>query len=135
MNHLFPNHIKIFPQRFYDINKINGFLLFFFIVQHSYSGKALDIWALGATLYAFVYGNVPFHAVSVPAVYDKIKNEKLCFPEQPTISSELRDLIEKMLIKDPAKRITLPQIKVSFCCKFNYMVFDICSTQIINENE
>jgi serine/threonine protein kinase len=29
------------------------------------------------------------------------------------VSPELRDLIEKMLIKDPNKRISLPEIKVS----------------------
>jgi len=69
---------------------------------------------LGATIYSLIYGNVPFVAQSVPGVYEKIKNDLLIFPEQPTISNDLRDLIEKMLDKDPNKRITLPQIKVIF---------------------
>lgn len=81
-------------------------------LKHSYSGKAADIWALGATLYALVYGNVPFMANNVPAVYEKIKNDVLHFPATIAISSELRDLIEGMLEKDPNKRLTLPQIKV-----------------------
>lgn len=79
--------------------------------EHSYSGKAADIWSLGATLYAIVYGNVPFVGLTVPAVYDKIKHETLKFPSFPAISDDLRDLISKMLVKDPAQRITLPQIK------------------------
>lgn len=67
-------------------------------------------------------------------MYEKIKNEKLCFPEQPTISSELRDLIEKMLIKDPAKRITLPQIKVSFVINYNHVLIYSFTMFILYEN-
>uniref|UniRef100_A0A336LNS4 calcium/calmodulin-dependent protein kinase n=1 Tax=Culicoides sonorensis TaxID=179676 RepID=A0A336LNS4_CULSO len=78
---------------------------------HSYSGKATDIWALGVTLYSLVYGNVPFLATSVPAVYEKIKNDDVEFPDQPVISNELKDLIKQMLAKDPIQRITLPHIK------------------------
>ncbi|XP_058057336.1 calcium/calmodulin-dependent protein kinase kinase 1 [Anopheles bellator] len=79
--------------------------------QHFYNGKAADIWALGATLYSLVHGNVPFIAMSVPGVYEKIKNDPLEFPPTSGISEELRDLIGRMLDKDPQQRITLPQIK------------------------
>lgn len=79
--------------------------------QHVYNGKAADIWALGATLYSLVHGNVPFIATSVPGVYEKIKYDPLEFPPTSTISPELRDLIVSMLDKDPQTRITLPQIK------------------------
>uniref|UniRef100_A0A182PCQ9 calcium/calmodulin-dependent protein kinase n=1 Tax=Anopheles epiroticus TaxID=199890 RepID=A0A182PCQ9_9DIPT len=73
---------------------------------------AADIWALGATLYSLVIGNVPFIATSVPGVYEKIKNDPLEFPaDAVSISEELRDLICRMLNKDPLQRITLPQIK------------------------
>ncbi|KAM7363532.1 calcium/calmodulin-dependent protein kinase kinase 2 [Cochliomyia hominivorax] len=81
------------------------------IGQNIYCGKAADIWALGATLYALVYGNVPFVASSVPALYEKIKNDALMFPNEPKMPPELRDCIQCMLKKDPANRITLPQLK------------------------
>ncbi|XP_053673600.1 uncharacterized protein LOC128723855 [Anopheles nili] len=79
--------------------------------QHFYNGKAADIWALGATLFSLVHGNVPFIATSVPGVYEKIKNDPLEYPATSDISEELRDLIGRMLDKDPQQRITLPQIK------------------------
>lgn len=57
-------------------------------------------------------------ATNVPSVYEKIKNDRLNFPSDIVISAELRDLIVKMLEKDPSKRITLPQIKVGVLVLF-----------------
>lgn len=107
-NRLFRGCILLTPA-FGMLYKNYPFLIRF---QHSYSGKASDIWALGATLYALVFGNVPYLASNVPAVYEKIQNDSLRFPPKCSISAELTDLIEQMLEKDPAKRITLPKIKV-----------------------
>jgi len=76
-----------------------------------YSGKAADIWSLGVTLYCLVVGKVPFQGQNVPVVYEKIKTEKIKVPEEIGLSTELTDLIEKTLIKDPLERITLPAIK------------------------
>ncbi|XP_013111857.1 calcium/calmodulin-dependent protein kinase kinase 1 isoform X1 [Stomoxys calcitrans] len=80
--------------------------------QNVYCGKAADIWALGATLYALVFGNVPFVAASVPVLYDRIKNKPLSFPENSKPCPDLKDCIERMLTKNPETRITLPQLKV-----------------------
>ncbi|KAF6217172.1 hypothetical protein GE061_001526 [Apolygus lucorum] len=76
-----------------------------------FSGKAYDIWSLGATLFAFVYGQVPFDGGSIPALYSNIRNDPLIFPKTPKISCELQDLIARMLEKDPSKRINLNEIK------------------------
>lgn len=79
-------------------------------MKHSYSGKAADVWALGATLYALVYGNVPFVATNIPALYEKIKHDAIHFPPTP-LSPELKELINRMLEKDPERRITIKEIK------------------------
>uniref|UniRef100_A0A3Q2PGG7 calcium/calmodulin-dependent protein kinase n=1 Tax=Fundulus heteroclitus TaxID=8078 RepID=A0A3Q2PGG7_FUNHE len=80
--------------------------------QHSFSGKALDVWAMGITLYCFVFGECPFYDEYVISLHNKIKNKPLEFPESPSISHELKDLIERMLDKNPATRITIPEIKL-----------------------
>ena len=83
--------------------------------------QAADIWSLGVTLFSIVVGRVPFHDENILALYSKIKTQPLEFPTTsttnsppaPDMSPEVRDLVTKMLIKDPAKRITLEEIKVS----------------------
>lgn len=77
----------------------------------TYSGKALDIWQMGVTLYSFVYGQVPFHDENILNLYNKIKNDPLKFPDRPIISDNLKDLLRKMLEKEPEKRIKLSDIK------------------------
>ncbi|KAL7740176.1 hypothetical protein ACLKA6_003884 [Drosophila palustris] len=81
--------------------------------KNVYCGRAADIWALGATLFSLVYGNVPFVANSIPILYEKIKNEEVVFPETPKISGDMRHCIIRMLEKDASHRITLPQLKIN----------------------
>lgn len=99
------------------------------IGNHSYNGKAADIWAVGATLYSLIFGNVPFPAHSVFAVYEKIRNDELQFPLKPVISVDLKDLMVSILSKNPEERLTLPQIKVRdiFIVSFSYVVYTVIS--------
>ncbi|XP_043850330.1 calcium/calmodulin-dependent protein kinase kinase 1 [Dromiciops gliroides] len=78
----------------------------------SFRGKALDVWATGITLYCFIYGKCPFIDDSILALHQKIRNEEVGFPEQPLISESLKDLILRMLDKDPQTRIVIPEIKL-----------------------
>ncbi|XP_061459025.1 calcium/calmodulin-dependent protein kinase kinase 2 isoform X2 [Rhineura floridana] len=77
-----------------------------------FSGKALDVWAMGITLYCFVFGQCPFMDERILSLHSKIKSQMLEFPDQPDISDELKDLITQMLDKNPESRITVPEIKV-----------------------
>uniref|UniRef100_A0A8D2LKP7 Calcium/calmodulin dependent protein kinase kinase 1 n=1 Tax=Varanus komodoensis TaxID=61221 RepID=A0A8D2LKP7_VARKO len=78
----------------------------------SFSGKALDVWAMGVTLFCFVYGKCPFIDEFILALHNKIKTKPVEFPEEPWISEELKDLILKMLQKVPENRIAVPEIKL-----------------------
>ncbi|NXT37432.1 KKCC1 kinase, partial [Pelecanoides urinatrix] len=78
----------------------------------SFSGKALDVWAMGITLYCFVYGKCPFIDEYILGLHNRIKNKPVEFPEEAQLSEELKELILRMLDKNPETRITVPEIKV-----------------------
>jgi len=72
-------------------------------------GKAIDIWSLGVTLYSLVHGYCPFEDTNIINLCKKIEEDPVIY--SPTISDDLKDLLSKMLQKDPDKRITIPDIK------------------------
>ncbi|NWS20589.1 KKCC1 kinase, partial [Pachyramphus minor] len=78
----------------------------------SFSGKALDVWAMGITLYCFVYGKCPFIDEYILGLHNRIKTKPVEFPEEAQISDELKELMLRMLDKNPETRITVPEIKV-----------------------
>lgn len=80
--------------------------------RKSFSGKALDVWAMGVTLYCFVFGKCPFIDEYILALHNKIRTRPVDFPETPKIGEELRTLILRMLDKDPDTRINIPEIKM-----------------------
>uniref|UniRef100_A0A671K602 calcium/calmodulin-dependent protein kinase n=1 Tax=Sinocyclocheilus anshuiensis TaxID=1608454 RepID=A0A671K602_9TELE len=80
--------------------------------RKSFSGKALDVWAMGVTLYCFVYGKCPFIDEYILALHNKIKSKPVEFSETPAISEGLKNLVSRMLDKNPDTRITIPEIKV-----------------------
>ena len=61
------------------------------ITGKEYIGSAADIWSLGVIFYAMVCGFLPFEAVSIPALYKRIKSGVYRCPDY--ISEEARDLI------------------------------------------
>ena len=69
--------------------------------------QAADIWSLGVTLFSLVYGKVPFHDENILALYNKIRTQELSIPDDTDISPELKDLIRRMLVKNPLERINL----------------------------
>jgi len=75
------------------------------------SGKAADIWSMGVTLYCFRYGRIPFERPSVLDMYEAIKTEQPVLP--PDENPDFVDLMNRILEKDPKKRIKMAELRVS----------------------
>ena len=75
------------------------------------SGKAADIWSMGVTLYCLYFGKVPFEKLGVLDLYESIKNDPLRINTH--CEDDFRDLIYKLLEKDPSRRIQMPDLRVS----------------------
>lgn len=73
-----------------------------------YNPMLVDIWSSGVTLYAMLCGYLPFDEESKSLLYKKILACDYMIPSH--VSSEATDLIKKMLIIDPKKRMTIDEI-------------------------
>ena len=76
---------------------------------HKYNGFNIDIWATGIILFAMVCGYLPFEHSDKDKLFEQILKAKLDFPSH--LSDSVKDLISKILITDPNKRINIEQIK------------------------
>ena len=76
---------------------------------HKYNGFKIDIWSSGIILYAMLCGYLPFEDKDNDVLFEKILECKVIFPKY--IKGNSKDLIEKILVTDPEKRISIPEIK------------------------
>lgn len=78
------------------------------VAKRSYDGQ-IDNWALGVLMYEFLCGKPPFDDEKESQRFDKIRNVRLVFPG--TVSNDARDLIKKLMKKNPAERLPLDQVE------------------------
>ncbi|KAL8997844.1 MAG: hypothetical protein Q9188_006231 [Gyalolechia gomerana] len=96
----------------------------------------IDVWALGVTLYGMIFGRLPFYDTNEFVMYERIAKDALFIPrrrlkgvedkpkphmnsnkrfddilEYEDVDDELRDLLTRLLDKDPSKRITIKEVK------------------------
>ena len=79
------------------------------VAGKKYDGFKIDVWSCGIILYAMLCGYLPFEDPDNEVLFKKILECKLDFPGY--VNKLSIDLIEKILVTDPEKRITIPDIK------------------------
>jgi serine/threonine protein kinase len=73
-----------------------------------YDGRKTDLWSTGVLLYVLVCGKFPWYDTDMLVLFQKIQKEPLVLPAH--LSDNLKDLLSKLLDKDPLRRITIPNI-------------------------
>ncbi|KAK9138930.1 hypothetical protein Sjap_009524 [Stephania japonica] len=78
------------------------------IISGTGHDSAVDRWGLGVVIYEMLYGRTPFRGSNRSETFYRILTKE---PELVGDRTALRDLIRKLLEKDPEKRISMEEIK------------------------
>ena len=76
-------------------------------VKEPKTNPALDVWAIGMMFYAMLYGSHPFYSKDEEELVNNIKHAEIIFHEEEIVSEDAKNVIKRMLDRDPSKRIEL----------------------------
>ncbi|CAG9310037.1 unnamed protein product [Blepharisma stoltei] len=81
------------------------------IVSKKGASKASDIYGIGPLLYELLTGTPPYYSTDIDVLFQNIKQGRLSFPPNMSISANAKDLINLVMNRDPLKRPQISQIK------------------------
>ena len=79
------------------------------VTGNNYDGIMIDIWSTGIILFAMLCGYLPFEDKNNDKLFKKIADCKIDYPDY--LSTNAVDLLKKIIVPNPKKRITINEIK------------------------
>ncbi|XP_040991547.1 calcium-dependent protein kinase 1-like [Juglans microcarpa x Juglans regia] len=81
-------------------------------VLRKHYGPEADVWSAGVILYILLCGVPPFWAEAEQEIFEQVLHGDLDFSSDPwpSISNSAKDLVTKMLVRDPRRRLTAHEV-------------------------
>lgn len=77
--------------------------------KQGYNGNKVDAWSCGIILFALLAGFLPFYDENTKVLYRMIQRDEVKFPKK--FPPDAKDLVLRLLHKEPEKRYTLAEVK------------------------
>ncbi|KAI4319556.1 hypothetical protein MLD38_033141 [Melastoma candidum] len=81
-------------------------------VLRKHYGQECDVWSAGVIIYILLCGVPPFWDETEQGIFEQVLKGDLDFESEPwpSISDEAKDLVRRMLVRDPKKRLTAHEV-------------------------
>jgi serine/threonine protein kinase len=76
--------------------------------ENGYDAFYPDFWSMGVLLFTLLFGTVPFKAQCMEELHALIQKGEFEVPAG--VSQDAQDLIKSLIVVNPKKRITIPEI-------------------------
>jgi serine/threonine protein kinase len=80
----------------------------------------VDVWSAGVLLYVLLVGYPPFNGSTNNQIFESIVGDPLNLKSEPwpRVSSAAKELVRKMLLRDPKRRYTPEQVRRFYFVSF-----------------
>ncbi|KAF5473427.1 hypothetical protein F2P56_010039 [Juglans regia] len=81
-------------------------------VLRKHYGQECDVWSAGVIIYILLSGVPPFWDETEQGIFEQVLKGELDFMSEPwpSISESAKDLVRRMLVRDPKKRLTAHEV-------------------------